>query len=403
MRELFVGRRGRIAAGLLVSEFVMATQGLVIAAIMPRVVADLGGLGQYALAFGSFFAAFLCVLPFAGPWADRYGLRRMLTIALGLLGAGLALVALAPNMTAFVGARFVEGIGDGLDYAVSFTIVAKSFPEGLRSRMLSLSSAMWVLPGLVAPALGAYVATTVGWRWAFAGMLPLLAVAAALILPGVDARATGENSHPYGALHLLFSRATLQARSGLHASFVAFGLLHAAFFGADAYVALALTSVRGLSLEAASVCITLAVLGWSSTAALTAELSARWSVARVVMLGAVASVLATASLATVVLGGPIGLAFAAWFVGGAGVGLSYPTLSAAILGAAEAGREGAVSSAMALAAILGILVGVLLCGLPVSIAAHSGMTLRVALAATFGCATLFGAALIAATPQLKRA
>jgi MFS family permease len=402
VRELFAGRRGRIAAGLLVSEFVAATQGLVIAAIMPRVVAELHGLNEYALAFGSFYAAFFVFLPFAGPWADRYGLRRVLAVALMLLGGGLALVAVAPNMTFFVGARFVEGIGDGLDYAVSFAAVAKSFPEHLRARMLSLNTTMWVVPGLVAPALGAFVATTVGWRWAFAGLIPMVAFAAVLILPAIDSEASRQRGDPFAALRILFSRATLTAQPGLHAALAAFALLHAAFFGADAYVALMLTSVRGLSLEAASLCITLAVLGWSCAALLAPTLERRSGLRWVVVTGAAGSMLGSAMLMTVALGAPVWIAFAAWFTGGAGIGLGYPTLSAAMFDAATEGREGSVSSATACAALTGLLLGTLLCGAPVTLAAQKGAPLSVALAATFGIATLFAIPLAAIASRVSR-
>lgn len=395
MRELFEGRRGRVAAGLLVSEFVAATQGLVVAAVMPRVVADLHGLGEYALAFTSFFVAFFIFLPFAGPWADRYGLRRVLAIALALLGAGLALVAIAPNMPAFLGARFVEGVGDGLDYAMSFTAIAKTFPDHLRTRMMSLNATMWVVPGLIAPGLGAYVATQFGWRWSFAGLLPLLVVAALLIVPAVEQRPSSQRSDPLGALRLLFSRATLFARGSMHASLLAFASVHAAFFGADAYIALALVVVRGLSLEAASICITVAVLGWSATALISPSMQQRWGSARVVIYGAAACVFATGAFVTVALGAPIWLAYVAWIVGGAGIGFAYPTISAGVFGGASEGREGIVSSAMALAAIVGLLVGTSICGIPVAVAARLGTQLRDALALSFSLATLFGVALAA--------
>ncbi|HKE38191.1 MAG TPA: MFS transporter [Candidatus Baltobacteraceae bacterium] len=393
MRELFEGRRGRVAAGLLVSEFVAATQGLVVAAIMPRVVADLHGLGEYALAFTAFFAAFFLFLPFAGPWADRYGLRRVLAVALALLGAGLALVAIAPNMPAFLGARFVEGVGDGLDYAMSFTAIAKSFPDHLRTRMMSLNATMWVVPGLIAPGLGAFVATQFGWRWAFAGLLPLIVIAAVLILPAVEQRPNAQRTDPFGALRLLFSRATLFAQGSMHASLFSFALLHTAFFGADAYVALALVGVRGLSLEAASFCITGAVLGWSATALLAPAMQERWGSARVVTLGAAATVVATAGFVAIALGAPIWIAYAAWLLAGAGMGFAYPTLSAGVFGGASEGREGVVSSAMALAAIVGLLAGTSICGIPIALAAQFRTPLRDAVALTFVLATLFGAAL----------
>ena len=393
MRELFEGRRGRVAAGLLVSEFVAATQGLVVAAVMPRVVADLHGLGEYALAFTAFFAAFFLFLPFAGPWADRYGLRRVLTIALALLGAGLALVAIAPNMQAFLGARFVEGVGDGLDYAMSFTAIAKSFPDHLRTRMMSLNATMWVVPGLIAPGLGAYVATHFGWRWAFAGLLPLLLVAALLILPAVEQRPSAQRSDPFGALRLLFSRATLFARGSMHASLFAFALLHAAFFGADAYVALVLVKVRGLSLEAASICITVAVLGWSATALFSPSMQQRWGSVRVVCAGALGCVVGTAAFVAIAAGAPIWVAFLAWIIGGGGIGFAYPTLSAGVFGGASEGREGIVSSAMGLAAIVGLLAGTSICGIPIAVAARIGAPLSDALVLTFLLATFFGVAL----------
>lgn len=400
MRELFEGRRGRVAAGLLVSEFVAATQGLVVAAVMPRVVADLHGLGEYALAFTSFFAAFALFLPFAGPWADLYGLRRVLTIALVLLGAGLALVAIAPNMPAFLGARFVEGVGDGLDYAMSFTAIAKSFPDHLRTRMMSLNATMWVVPGVIAPGLGAYVATQFGWRWAFAGLLPLLLLAAFLIVPAVEQKPSSQRTDPFGALRLLFSRATLFARGPVHASLFAFALLHAAFFGADAYVALALVRVRGLSLEAASICITVAVLGWSATALFSPAMQQRWGSARVVAAGAVGCILGTAAFVAVALGAPIWLAYAGWIVGGAGIGFAYPTLSAGVFGGATEGREGIVSSAMGLSAVVGLLVGTSICGIPIAVEARLGTPLRDALVLTFSIATLFGVALAAIAAKI---
>src|SRR5579862_1838227 len=320
MRELFVGRRGRIAAGLLVSEFVAATQGLVIAAIMPRVVADLRGLGEYSLAFGAFYAAYLIFLPFAGAWVDRLGLRPVLAAALALLGGGILMVALAPNMPAFLAGRFVEGIGDGLDYAVSFAAVAKSFPPELRTRMLSLNSTMWLIPGLIAPGLGAFVATAFGWRWAFGMLLPLIAIAALLVVPAVDARGTSEPGDPLGALRLLFSRATLCLRRGTNAALAAFALFHAVLLGADAYVALMLTSVRGITLQAASICITLAVAGWCGAALVAPQMQTRYGVVRTVGTGAVMCAIGTLAMAAVSLGAPVPVAFGAWTVAGAGIG-----------------------------------------------------------------------------------
>lgn len=384
------------------AEFVAATQGLVIAAIMPRVVADLHGLDAYSLAFAAFYAAFFACLPFAGPWADRYGTRRVLAIALGIMAVGFAAIALAPTMGAFVAARFLEGIGDAIDYAVTFAIVAKVFAEPLRARMISLQSAAWIVPAIVAPALGAYVAIAFGWRWAFAGFLPLIAVAAILLLPVVQVRPSGSAGDPWGALRTLFSRATLVAARGVHATYVALALTYAAFFGGDAYVALMLTGVRGFALTLAGACITVAAVGWSAGALAAPALVQRWSTAAVVRAGGALCVTGSCALAAVTLGAPVWLAFAGCALDGLGIGVAYPTLSVRGFDDSARGEEGRASSAMLLAGIAGMFAGVLACGAPISLATHVRLPLRPALAWTFALAACFAAALTALAGRVSR-
>lgn len=60
-----------------------------------------------------------------------------------------------------------RGIGGGGLYVVSLSIVAKTYPERIRPRVMALLASMWILPGLLGPALGALLAETVGWRCGF--------------------------------------------------------------------------------------------------------------------------------------------------------------------------------------------------------------------------------------------
>ena len=80
-------------------------------------------------------------------------------------------------MLVLVIARFVQGIGGGGLYVVSLATVAKTYPERIRPRVMALLASMWILPGLLGPSVGALIAETVGWRWAFVAPLPLIALA----------------------------------------------------------------------------------------------------------------------------------------------------------------------------------------------------------------------------------
>jgi MFS family permease len=177
-------------------------------------------------------------------------------------------------------------------------------------------------------------------------------------------------------------------------------VVHAAFLGADAYVALLLTGVRGLSLEAASLCITLAALGWSVSAFAQPALFERVGAVPLVVVGGIAVAVSTAGLCAVALGAPVPVAFVAWMFGGFGMGFAYPTISLVSLAAAREGEEGAISSATALAALIGMLVGILLCGIPVSLAGHAGVVLSKAIVYTFGIAFAFSLLLLLVAPRL---
>ena len=51
--------------------------------------------------------------------------------------------------------------------------------------MFAILSTAWVVPGLVGPVLAERIADGVGWRWVFLSLIPLVAVAGALVVPAM--------------------------------------------------------------------------------------------------------------------------------------------------------------------------------------------------------------------------
>src|SRR6266508_1723280 len=137
-REVFQGRRGRLTAGLLLLEALVAVEALVVTTILPAVRRDLGGIQYYGWAFSATFLATFASIPIAGWATDRYGPKRPLAI-----------------MPVLVIGRFVQGCGAGAFYSVSLGTVAKSYPGRIRPRVLALLASMWILPGILGPPLGA--------------------------------------------------------------------------------------------------------------------------------------------------------------------------------------------------------------------------------------------------------
>src|SRR5687768_5908878 len=108
-REVFSGARGRLTAGLLLLEALVAIESLIVLTILPAVEDDLGGLSLYGWTFTALTLASFGTVPIAGRLTDRLGPKPVLAIALVLYVAGLMISAAAPTMLWLVAGRFVQG------------------------------------------------------------------------------------------------------------------------------------------------------------------------------------------------------------------------------------------------------------------------------------------------------
>ena len=104
---------------------------------------------------------------FVGPWSDRAGRRMplawcLLVFSLSTLGA-----ATAASVTAFIGMRFLEGLGASGAIVMSRSVAADRYTgRGLGSFMAVMGAIQGIAP-ISAPFLGAMIAAAAGWRGIF--------------------------------------------------------------------------------------------------------------------------------------------------------------------------------------------------------------------------------------------
>src|SRR5215471_9172591 len=182
---LWSAQRRALTIGLVLTITFIASEALAVITIMPVVARDLGGLNLYGWVFSAFMLGNVIGIVTAGRQADRYGPARPFVGGLVLFCAGLAIAGSAPTMPVLVGGRALQGIGAGAVPAVAYVAIGRSLPEHLRARMMAVLSTAWVVPGLVGPAVSAAVASLVGWRWVFLGLLPLVAITGSMALPAL--------------------------------------------------------------------------------------------------------------------------------------------------------------------------------------------------------------------------
>src|SRR5688572_16324102 len=108
-REVFRGRRGRLTAGLLLLEALVAMHSLVVVTILPDVRRALGMVELYGLVFTAASLATLGAIPIAGRAVDRLGTRRVLAPILIVFTTGLVVAATAPAMPVILVGQFLTG------------------------------------------------------------------------------------------------------------------------------------------------------------------------------------------------------------------------------------------------------------------------------------------------------
>jgi MFS family permease len=417
-----------LTVGLVLAVTFVAFEALAVATILPVVGRHLGDLRLYGWVFSAFLLASLIGIVIAGTLADRVPLGRLMLAGLALFSLGLIIGGTAPTMLILVAGRAVQGLGAGVVPAVAYVAISRCYAEESRPRMFAVLSTAWVVPGLIGPGIAALVATAVGWRWVFLGLLPLVAAAGVLVvraLRHVPLPANpGTAAVPYlavlgvvagagtalaalssgvalvaaaggvagGALLAVSMRRLtppryLSARPGLAATILSRSLLTCCFFAGDAYVPYAIVTVRHAPTTLAALALTASTLTWTAGSWVQARCIARWGPRRLVRPGECLITIGLGAMCVVLLPSvPPELAIAAWAVAGAGIGTAYAPLSVTTLDLAAAGEEGRATSALQLCDVLGQAIGTGVAGAIVAGTSRIGHGPGVALAFSFAIA-----------------
>ncbi len=388
--------------GLICVVSLVAFEAMAVATAMPVVVKDLGGLAAFGWAFSAFLVAFLFATVVSGEVCDSRGPRLPMLVGIGSFATGLLVAGLASNMAVFVLGRVLQGLGAGGTVVAVYVVVGRVFDDEHRPQVFAWLSAAWVIPAIIGPVVAGALTEHASWRWVFLGVLVLALPVALLVAPSL-AQLTGGTGLPvrtrrvlaalgtavgvallqYGgtrgdgvAVGLVIAAAalvavtaprlmppgTLRAKRGLPTAVLMRGVMAAAFFGAEAFIPLALVTERGLSTTMSGLALTGAAIGWSCGAYLQghpARHQPRW-----LLIGLGCSAVAVAIVivgTTVTTSVPPWFAAVGWTFGGLGMGMGMASTSVVALGLAPVEDHGFTSAGLqvsdSLLSTLAIVVG----------------------------------------------
>lgn len=172
--------------GLLVLVAISALQPFALNALAPAAPSLARALGTSYSAIQLTLSLYLVTVALAqlviGPLSDRYGRRPSVLIAMGCFLAGSLTGVVASDLATLLAARALQAAGAGTAFALVRAIIRDtSAPNEAASQIGYVTMVMVVVP-MVAPLIGAWLDSRLGWQAIFMAMSGFAAISLALAL-----------------------------------------------------------------------------------------------------------------------------------------------------------------------------------------------------------------------------
>lgn len=122
-------------------------------------------------------------VPIVGKLSDRYGRKKLFIVEIALFGIGSLLVALSPNFTFYLIARFIQSMGGGGIFIIGTSYVVSTLPAEKQGKALGMLGGMNGMAAVLGPNVGSLILDFTGsWHWLFLINVPIAII---LVLLGI--------------------------------------------------------------------------------------------------------------------------------------------------------------------------------------------------------------------------
>jgi EmrB/QacA subfamily drug resistance transporter len=184
--------------------FMVVLDSVVVITALPRMQRDLhAGVASLQWTLTAYNIAFAAGIITAAAAGDRFGRRRVFTIGLALFTAASAVCAVAPDVSALIAARAVQGLAGAIVLPLSLTILTTAFPAARRGMIVGVYGGLAGLAVAMGPIIGGAVTQGINWHWIFWINVPIGIVALPLglrLLP--ESHGAQERLDPLGVTFL---------------------------------------------------------------------------------------------------------------------------------------------------------------------------------------------------------
>jgi MFS transporter, DHA2 family, lincomycin resistance protein len=114
------------------------------------------------------------VVPLSATLNRNFPTKRLFITANLLFILGVTLDLLAPTFSILLLGRVIQGLGTGIALPLMFNIILEQVPQAKIGVMMGVGNLITAIAPAVGPTFGGIVVSSIGWRYIFAILLPIL-------------------------------------------------------------------------------------------------------------------------------------------------------------------------------------------------------------------------------------
>ncbi|WP_052153405.1 MDR family MFS transporter [Devosia sp. LC5] len=146
----------------------------VIATSLAAIAADIGTDPiSLKLALTAYLVALAIFIPISSWMADRFGARNVFRVAMLVFMIGSVACAFSDSLAAFVGARFVQGMGGAMMGPVARLVLVRATPRHQLVNAMAWLTIPALIGPIVGPPFGGFLTTYFSWHWIFFINVPI--------------------------------------------------------------------------------------------------------------------------------------------------------------------------------------------------------------------------------------
>ncbi|MBO0451555.1 MULTISPECIES: MFS transporter [Enterococcus] len=142
------------------------------------------------------------IVPLSGFFKRSFKNKPLFLIGIGFFTLGIVIDAFAPSFSILLLGRIIQGIGTGIGLPLMFNIILEQVPSDKIGMMMGVGTMIPAIAPAIGPTFGGLVITSLGWRFIFILLIPIMLAAMVVGLMTIEQKSPVHKAH-FDVLSLL--------------------------------------------------------------------------------------------------------------------------------------------------------------------------------------------------------